>query len=77
MSNKISINKCEVGPFKLPGLAFEKGEIRDENLTEMKAWAIENRCGMNMTDVLWSFKTEAHRDWFILRWCDLDSLKQE
>jgi hypothetical protein len=23
-----------------------------------------------MTDVMWSFRTEAQRDWFILKWCD-------
>jgi hypothetical protein len=25
---------------------------------------------MSMTETLWSFKKEAHRDWFVLRWSD-------
>lgn len=64
------MENCEVGPFRLPGLAFEKGQIPEELLEEMKAWAEAEGVGMSMTDRLWSFKKEAHREWFILRWAD-------
>jgi len=26
--------------------------------------------GMSMNEFLWSFKKEAHREWFILRWSE-------
>lgn len=60
----------EVGMFRLPGLVFDKGEITPEVLEEMRAWAEAEGVGMSMTDNLWSFKKEAHREWFILRWSD-------
>lgn len=60
----------EVGMFRLPGLAFEKGQLNDELLAEMTQWAEAEGVGMNMTENLWSFKKEAHREWFILRWSD-------
>ena len=64
------MKNVEVGMFRLPGLAFEKGQLSDELLLEMTAWAKEEGVGMNMTENLWSFKKEAHREWFILRWSD-------
>ena len=64
------MENCEVGPFRLPGLAFERGELPDELLLEMQEWANAEGVGMSMTDRLWSFKKEAHRAWFILRWAD-------
>jgi hypothetical protein len=64
------MENCEVGPFRLPGLAFERGELPDELLLEMQEWANAEGVGMSMTDRLWSFKKEAHREWFILRWAD-------
>jgi hypothetical protein len=64
------MENCEVGPFRLPGLSFERGEIPEELLDEMRAWAEAEGVGMSMTDRLWSFKKEAHREWFILRWAD-------
>jgi hypothetical protein len=64
------MENCEVGPFRLPGLAFEKGQLPEDLLEEMKAWAEAEGVGMSMTDRLWSFKKEAHREWFILRWAD-------
>jgi hypothetical protein len=64
------MENCEVGMFRLPGLIFEKGQIDEELLNEMKAWAEAEGVGMNMTERLWSFKKEAHREWFILRWSD-------
>ncbi len=64
------MTNCEVGPFRLPGLTFEKGQLGEELLTEMRAWAQAEGVGMSTTDTLWSFKKEAHREWFILRWSD-------
>ena len=65
------MENCEVGPFRLPGLAFEKGQLPEELLEEIRAWAEAEGVGMSMTDRLWSFKKEAHREWFILRWSDV------
>lgn len=64
------MKNVEVGLFKLPGIVFEKGEVDDELLEEMKAWAKEEGVGMSMTESLWSFRKEAHREWFVLRWTD-------
>ena len=60
----------EVGPFKLPGLSFGKGQLSEELNNDMIAWANAEGVGMSMTESLWSFKKEAHREWFILRWID-------
>jgi len=60
----------KVGMFNLPGLKFEKGKLSVELLNEMEQWAQQNHCGYRMNDWLWSFKSEAQRDWFILRWSD-------
>lgn len=60
----------EVGMFRLPGIVFEKGELPTELNEEMVAWAQAEGVGMSMTESLWSFKKEAHREWFILRWID-------
>jgi hypothetical protein len=64
------MKNVEVGMFKLPGLSFGKNEIAPEVLEEMQAWAEAEGVGMNMTETLWSFKKEAHREWFVLRWSD-------
>lgn len=64
------MKNVEVGMFRLPGLVFEKGQLSEELLVEMKQWAEAQGVGMSMTENLWSFKKEAHREWFILRWCD-------
>lgn len=64
------MKNVEVGMFRLPGLTFEKGEVTEELLEEMQAWAEAEGVGMNMTESLWSFKKEAHREWFVLRWSD-------
>jgi hypothetical protein len=60
----------EVGMFRLPGIAFERGELSPELNEEIQAWAEAEGVGMSMTESLWSFKKEAHRDWFVLRWID-------
>ena len=64
------MKNVEVGLFRLPGISFEKGELTEPLVEEMKAWAEAEGVGMNMTENLWSFKKEAHREWFILRWSD-------
>ena len=65
----MKIQKCEVGLFKLPGLILDKEEMTPEKIEELDAWlATEQSVGTRMTDVLWSFRTEAQREWFILRW---------
>lgn len=64
------MKSCEVGPFRLPGIVFDPDQIDEELLAEMKSWAEAEGVGMSMTDILWSFKKEAHREWFILRWSD-------
>lgn len=64
------MKNVEVGMFRLPGLVFEGDEISPELLTEMQQWANAEGVGMSMTEKLWSFKKEAHREWFILRWSD-------
>ena len=60
----------EVGPFRLPGLAFKKGQLSPELNEEMIKWAKSEGVGMSMTENLWSFRKESHREWFILRWID-------
>ena len=64
------MKNVEVGPFRLPGLAFEKGQLSKELNDEMIAWANAEGVGMSMTENLWSFRKEAHREWFVLRWID-------
>lgn len=64
------MKNVEVGLFRLPGIAFEKGELPTELNEQMIEWAKAEGVGMSMTESLWSFKKEAHRDWFVLRWSD-------
>ena len=64
------MKNVEVGMWRLPGIAFEKGELSEELNLEMIAWAQAEGVGMSMTENLWSFKKEAHREWFIPRWID-------
>ena len=64
------MEQCSVGPFRLPGISFEHGELPEDLLDEMKSWAAAEGVGMSMTERLWSFKKEAHREWFILRGSD-------
>jgi len=60
----------QVGMFKLPGLSFDRDEMSDELRDEMVEWAESSNCGIFMTDRLWSFKSEGHRDFFLLRWAE-------
>jgi hypothetical protein len=64
------MENCEVGPFRLPGIVFDKDELPEDLLLEMQEWANAEGVGMSMTDRLWSFKKAAHREWYILRWSD-------
>lgn len=64
------MKNVEVGPFRLPGISFEANELPEELNKEMIEWAKGEGVGMSMTETLWSFKKEAHREWFILRWSD-------
>jgi hypothetical protein len=64
------MKQVEVGMFRLPGLAFERGELSTDLNEEMVAWAEAEGVGMSMTESLWSFKKESHREWFILKWSD-------
>jgi hypothetical protein len=64
------MKNVEVGPFRLPGIAFEKGQLSKELNAEMIVWANAEGVGMSMTENLWSFKKESHREWFVLRWSD-------
>jgi hypothetical protein len=64
------MKNVEVGMFRLPGIVFEQKELPADLLAEMQTWAKAEGVGMSMTDTLWSFKKEAHREWFILKWID-------
>jgi hypothetical protein len=67
----MKMETCEVGMFRLPGVVLDKEEVTEDNLHEMDKWRqTEQGVGTRMTDLLWSFKTEAQRDWFILRWSE-------
>jgi len=63
------LKQVKVGMFKLPGILFDK-DPSPEIIEEMTAWCKENHCGFCSGPKLWSFKNEAQRDWFILRWSD-------
>ena len=63
------LKQVKVGLFKLPGLTFPK-DPEESILEEMMHWCEDNHCGTCMGPRLWSFKNEAQRDWFILRWID-------
>jgi hypothetical protein len=55
--------------FRLPGIILDKEEMTEAKLNEIDEWRLtEQGVGTRMTDLLWSFKTESQRDWFILRW---------
>lgn len=65
---EMKMEKCTVGLFNLPGVVFDKAEMTDEMYEEISSWADENHCGTPMSKTLWSFRSEAKRDWFIIRW---------
>jgi hypothetical protein len=70
----MKMQTCEVGMFRLPGVVLDKEEMTEEKLHEMDEWRLtEQGVGTRMTDLLWSFKKESQRDWFILRWSGDDT----
>jgi len=70
----MKITRCEVGMFKLPGVVLDKAEITEEKIHKMDEWRhSEQGVGTRMTELLWSFKSESQRDWFILRWSGVES----
>jgi hypothetical protein len=70
----MKITRCEVGMFKLPGVVLDKSEITEEKIHEMDEWRYsEQGVGTRMTELLWSFKSESQRDWFILRWSGVEN----
>jgi len=65
----MKMEKVNVGMFKLPGLVLDKEEMTEEKIAELDAWLeSEQGTGKRMTDVLWSFRNEGQREWFILKW---------
>jgi hypothetical protein len=43
--------------------------MTEEKIAELDAWLeSEQGTGKRMTDVLWSFRNEGQREWFILKW---------
>lgn len=62
------IEAVEVGPFRLKGVKVDFGQYTEEQVTEMIAWAKENNAYVAEDKGLFSWKSEAKRDWFILRW---------
>jgi hypothetical protein len=64
------MKNVEVGMFRMPGISFSPLVIPEDTVTEMVKWAKENHCGTCMSPSLWSFRSPAQRDWFILRWSE-------
>lgn len=65
----MKMERVEVGMFKLPGLVLDKVEMTPDKILELDAWLeTEQGTGKRMTDVLWSFRNEGQREWFILKW---------
>jgi hypothetical protein len=65
----MKMERVEVGMFKLPGLVLDKEEMTEEKIAELDEWVkSEQGTGTRMTEVLWSFRNESQREWFILKW---------
>jgi hypothetical protein len=62
------ITSVEVGPFRLKGVKIDTSQYTGEQFAEMISWAKENKAYVNEESGLFSWKDEAKRDWFILRW---------
>ena len=65
-ADKESYKYVKVGMFGLPGIKFSK-DLDDETLTEFIEWSKANNCGTCMGTTLWSFKSPAARDMFVLK----------
>lgn len=62
------IETCEVGMFRLPGVKVDFNQYTEEQVKEMLAWARENSAYVVEERGLFSWRKEAKRDWFVLRW---------
>jgi hypothetical protein len=62
------LENCEVGPFRLKGVKVDVNQYTAEQVTEMITWARDNDAYVVEDKGLFSWKSEAKRDWFILRW---------
>lgn len=62
------LETCEVGPFRLKGVKVDTNQYTVEQVAEMISWARDNGAYIVEDKGLFSWKSEAKRDWFILRW---------
>lgn len=62
------LETCEVGPFRLKGVKVDTSQFTEAQYQEMIIWAKENSGYIVEEKGLFSWKSEAKRDWFILRW---------
>lgn len=62
------LEAVEVGPFRLKGVKVDLAQYTSEQVEEMMVWAKENDAYIVEDKGLFSWKSEAKRDWFILRW---------
>jgi hypothetical protein len=62
------LETCDVGPFNLKGVKVDLNQYSEEQVREMIAWARENDAYVVEDKGLFSWRKEAKRDWFILRW---------
>lgn len=62
------LETCEVGLFRLPGVKVDLNQYSETDVKEMISWARENDAYIVEDKGLFSWKKEAKRDWFILRW---------
>lgn len=62
------LEAVQVGMFRLPGVKVDLNQFTPEQIEEMRSWAKENDAYDDGDRGLFSWKSEAKRDWFILRW---------
>ncbi len=62
------LETCEVGPFRLKGVKVDFAQYTEDQIQEMIAWARDNDAYVVEDKGLFSWRKEAKRDWFILRW---------
>lgn len=62
------LETCEVGPFRLKGVKVDTSQFSEAQYQEMIVWVKENSGYVVEDKGLFSWKSEAKRDWFILRW---------
>lgn len=66
--NEPKLQTCDVGPFRLKGVKVDLSQFTPEQIEEMRTWARDNGAYSDADRGLFSWKDEAKRDWFILRW---------